>query len=143
MRHKASDCRHGGDIDSPGCPTRLKSNYSRAASCDAPRNENANSLARRKPNPWNADFFHLFPFVHRRSCPRCGAVLVISVMRVKIGFGIMSLGNTNQVYFSRRVCSRNIRRLFSRENFCNEYEFILFLILFNRFLFLQLFISRV
>lgn len=133
MRHKASDCRHGGDIDSPGCPTRLKSNYSRAASCDAPRNENANSLARRKPNPWNADFFHLFPFVHRRSCPRCGAVLVISVMRVKIGFGIVSLGNTNQVYFSRRVCSRNIRRLFFSRKFLQRVRIVRIYIIFNSF----------
>lgn len=42
------------------------------------------------------------------------------VMHVKIGFGIVSLGNTNQVY-SRVACIRNIRRLFFSRNFFNEF----------------------
>lgn len=42
------------------------------------------------------------------------------VMHVKIGFGIVSLGNTNQVY-SRVAYIRNIRRLFFSRNFFNEF----------------------
>lgn len=43
------------------------------------------------------------------------------VMHVKIGFGIVSLGNTNQQVYSRVACIRNIRRLFFSRNFFNEF----------------------
>lgn len=80
-------------------------------------------------------FSHLFSFVYHRSFTvRCVSDQCHLVMRVKIGFGIVSLGNINQVY-SRVACVRICvtkypTTFFLRESFSTSlsYEFILFLI---------------